>query len=436
MVYGVGPTAEHTRRLVTGGVNVSRLTRNCLIFGRLLRSLGLPMTAGREMEFLRALQIVDVGRRADVYHTARSLFVSHRDHVAVFDRAFDLFFAWLGAEWRPPDTSESSGTDSRPVGPEADEEGIESESISTIQMKAEAAASPMAPETEEEREARGDEQADAQTYSAIEVLRNKDFDRYTPEEQARVRDLMRQLRLRPSTRRTRRMVPSPRGRHLDMRAVVRGMYRTGGEPIVLSFRRQKLKRRKLVLICDISGSMERYSRVLLQFLHGARQGMRNVEVFVFGTRLTRVTRDLASRQVDAALDHISRRVQDFAGGTRIGRSLHDFNRIWARRVLGQSAVCILISDGWDRGDPRILRQEMEHLQRTSFRLIWLNPLLGLPEYQPVTLGMRTALEFVDDFMPAHNLASLENLARRLSTLEARRPVRRQSTFAPVPAGAR
>ncbi|MBM4417560.1 MAG: VWA domain-containing protein [Chloroflexi bacterium] len=436
MVYGVGPTAEHTRRLVTRGITVYRLTRNCLIFGRLLRSLGLPMTAGREMEFLRALQIVDVGRRADVYHTARSLFVSHRDHVAVFDRAFDLFFTWLGAEWRPPDASESSGADNRPDGPEAEEEGIESESISTIQMKAEAAASPVAPEKEEEREARGDEQADAQTYSAIEVLRNKDFDRYTPEEQARVRDLMRQLRLRPSTRRTRRKVPSPHGQHLDMRAVVRGMYRTGGEPIVLSFRRQKLKRRKLVLICDISGSMERYSRVLLQFLHGARQGMRNVEVFVFGTRLTRVTRDLGSRQVDAALDHISRRVQDFAGGTRIGRSLHDFNRTWARRVLGQSAVCILISDGWDRGDPRILRQEMEHLQRTSFRLIWLNPLLGLPEYQPVTLGMRTALEFVDDFMPAHNLASLENLARRLSALEARRPVRRQNATAPLPAGIR
>jgi uncharacterized protein with von Willebrand factor type A (vWA) domain len=242
---------------------------------------------------------------------------------------------------------------------------------------------------------------------------------------------MRQLRLRTSTRHSRRMVRAPSGRHLDMRRIVRGMQKTAGEPVDLSYRERKLKRRQLVLLCDISGSMERYSRVLLQFLHAARQGLADVEVFVFGTRLTRVTRELAHRDVDTALDRLSQRIQDFAGGTRIGRSFHTFNRHWARRVLGHGAVVIVISDGWDRGDPRVLASEMERLQRSCFRLIWLNPLLGLPEYEPITLGMRTALEFVDDFMPAHNLASLERMARRLTELEERRPVRRQVHHLPA-----
>jgi hypothetical protein len=221
------------------------------------------------------------------------------------------------------------------------------------------------------------------------------------------------------------MVRAAHGDSLDMRRVVRTMHRTAGEPARLAWREHKVKRRQLVLLCDVSGSMERYSRILLQFLHSARQGLSDVEVFVFGTRLTRVTRDLMHRDVDTALELIGHRVLDFAGGTRIGRSVHDFNRHWARRVLGHGAIVIVISDGWDRGDPKVLGAEMQRLQRSCFRLIWLNPLLGLPEYQPITIGMRTALQYVDDFMPSHNLASLERLARGLGQLERRRPVRRQ-----------
>jgi uncharacterized protein with von Willebrand factor type A (vWA) domain len=403
----------------------STLVRNLLLFGRVLRAAGLPMSAGREMELLAALRLVDLGDRRRVREACRAIVVSQRDHNPLFDRAFDLYF---GRVWEQIARQEQSAT--RTVTgvppeemPELPESELDGDPDSQVQL--DPSQTRIAPESDDERETTGDEAPEAQTYSAVETLRQKDFDRYSADELARARELMRQLRLRPATRRVRRMVRSPRGKQLDMRAVVRGMQHTAGEPLRLHHRERKEKRRKLVLICDVSGSMERYSRVLLQFLHSVRQGMSDVELFVFGTRLTRVTRDLAHRQIDAALERIARRVQDFAGGTRIGRSLHDFNHNWARRVMGQSAVVILISDGWDRGDPRALRDEMERLQRSAFRLIWLNPLLGMPEYQPVTVGMRTALEFVDDFMPAHNLASLEALARRLSTLEERRPVRRQ-----------
>ena len=383
------------------------------------------MSAGREMELLGALRLVDLGDRMRVREACRALVVSRRDHNPVFDRAFDLYFGQVWEQLARQEESASRSVTGVPPDQLPDLPESELPGDADTQVQLDPSQTRIAPESDEERDATGEEAPEAQTYSAAEVLRNKDFDRYTSDELARARELMRQLRLRPATRRARRMVRSRRGDQLDMRAVVRGMQRTAGEPARLHHRERKEKRRKLVLLCDVSGSMERYSRVLLQFLHSVRQGMSDVEVFVFGTRLTRVTRDLAYRQIDAALERIGKRVQDFAGGTRIGRSLHDFNRQWARRVMGQSAVVILISDGWDRGDPRVLRDEMERLQRSAFRLIWLNPLLGMPEYQPVTVGMRTALEFVDDFMPAHNLASLEALARRLATLEARRPVRHQ-----------
>lgn len=406
------------------------LVNNVLIFGRLLRSAGFPMTAGREMELLRALDLVDLADRARVYQACRALLVTKRDQIPIFDRAFTLFFSRI---WdRPPLPTDAE--DPQRISSLEPSEDLPSEALSDAEALLDQGMvkAQIAPKDDQEQDAaEGDDSQQAQTFSAIEVLRNKDFDDYTAEELAAARELMRQLRLRTSTRRSRRMVRSPHGRHLDMRRVVRGMQRTVGEPVHLAWRERKLKRRQLVLLCDISGSMERYSRVLLQFLHAARQGLADVEVFVFGTRLTRVTRELAHRDVDAALERLSVRVQDFAGGTRIGRSVHHFNRHWARRVLGHGAVVIVISDGWDRGDPRVLAAEMERLQRSCFRLIWLNPLLGLPEYEPITLGMRTALEFVDDFLPAHNLASLERMARRLTTLEGRRPVRRQVHHLPA-----
>ena len=225
-------------------------------------------------------------------------------------------------------------------------------------------------------------------------------------------------------RRSRRLVRSPKGRYVDLRRSLRANMKYGGEAIELMRRRQKMKPRQFVMICDISGSMDRYSRLLLQFMHTVEQGLDRVEVFVFGTRLTRVTRQLRMRNIDAALERISKDVQDWAGGTRIGESLQTFNTRWARRVLGRGAIVLIISDGWDRGDVDLLRREIARLQRSSFRLIWLNPLLGSPTYQPLTRGIQAALPYVDDFLPVHNLRSLEALAQLLGQVADHPPLRR------------
>jgi uncharacterized protein with von Willebrand factor type A (vWA) domain len=272
------------------------------------------------------------------------------------------------------------------------------------------------------------------TFSATEALKNKDFSQFTPEEIERAKLLMQRISWEITMRRSRRTIRAAKGNYLDIRRSFRANMKYGGEPIELARRRRKMKPRRVVLICDISGSMDRYSRLLLQFVHTVEQGLSRAEVFVFGTRLTRITRQLRVRNIDAALERVSKEVQDWAGGTRIGESLQTFNTIWARRVLGQGAIVLIISDGWDRGDVEVLRREMARLQRSSFRLIWLNPLLGSPTYQPLTRGIQAALPYVDDFLPIHNLHSLEALALALADVTSRRPVRRQTLQLPAVLG--
>lgn len=236
---------------------------------------------------------------------------------------------------------------------------------------------------------------------------------------------MRQMRWRIEERRTRRRRPAANGRQLDMRRMIRRNLRYGGEPLEMTWRETRTKQRPLVVICDISGSMERYSRILLQFIHTMSNGLQDVEAFVFGTRLTRITRMLGRRDIDEAIGEVSKQVLDFSGGTRIGEAVKEFNFRWARRVLGRGAIVLLISDGWDRGEPEMLSREMGRLQRSCHRLIWLNPLLGSPGYQPITRGMQAALPFVDHFLPVHNLASLEQLGAQLAMIGESRPARRQ-----------
>jgi uncharacterized protein with von Willebrand factor type A (vWA) domain len=223
-------------------------------------------------------------------------------------------------------------------------------------------------------------------------------------------------------RRTRRLRPAQGGR-VDLRRTTRQSIRSSGELVRLLHRRARLRRRPLVLICDVSGSMERYSRLLLIFAYAIAR-REDVETFVFSTRLTRITRLLRRRDIDRALTEVGKRVHDFSGGTRIGQALADFNRRWARRVLGHGAVVIVVSDGWDRGDPAQLAKELERLRRMSHRLIWLNPLLGSEGYEPVTRGMAAALPHTDDFLAAHNLKALDELGALLARLDRRRPVRR------------
>jgi uncharacterized protein with von Willebrand factor type A (vWA) domain len=268
---------------------------------------------------------------------------------------------------------------------------------------------------------------DVLIFSASEALRKKDFAQFTPDELAEARRLIESMNWRLGTRLTRRKQRALHGEYIDFRATLRGAIRQGGLPLELKWRERKERMRPLVLICDISGSMDRYSRLLLRFVHALEHGLDSVEVFVFGTRLTRITRELRKKNVDQAIADVVASVDDWSGGTRIGESIRNFNYRWSRRVLRSGATVVVISDGWDRGDPQLLGAEMARLQRSCRRVIWLNPLLGAPGYQPLTQGIRASLPYVDHFLPIHNLKSMEALAKLLGAVEDTQPVRRQVT---------
>ena len=382
---------------------------NLLRFGRLLRALGLDVQAGGMLDVAEALGHVDIGRRTDFYHALRTLLVRRAQDLPVFDEAFRLF-------WRPP-RGERTARDLRAMGerrrfapPEVD-------------VPPDAPAAGAADEREDPLLRL--EQVAAMTYSAREVSRTKDFATFTDTEIADARALMASLAWAPATRVTRRWRAGS-GQTIDIRRAVRHNLRFGGELVALPRRTRRTRPRPLVLLCDVSGSMERYSRMLLHFVHTLARGFDEVETFLFSTTLTRVTRQLARRGVDDVVPTLPRHVPDWSGGTRIGDALGRFNLDWARRVMGHAPTVLLISDGWDRGEPARLGREMARLQRSCHRLVWLNPLLGSPRYRPLTRGMQAALPWIDDFMPVHNLASLESLAEHLNRLVDRRPVRRQS----------
>ena len=383
------------------------LFHNLLHFGRLLRDLGLDAQAGRMLDVAEALAHVDIGRRADFYNTLQTLLVRRAQDRPVFDEAFRVF-------WRPPRAARTT-RDLRALGerrrfapPEVDVPP----------------SSPAGGTTTEDEPLLRVEQVEALSYSARQVSRTKDFATFTDDEIAQARTMMASLVWKLGTRTTRRWQGGA-GTAIDIRRVARHNLRFGGELVTLPRRRRRTRTRPLVLLCDVSGSMERYSRLLLHFVHTLACGFDRVETFLFSTTLTRVTRQLARRGVDDVVPMLPRQVPDWAGGTRIGETLRRFNVDWARRIMGHAPVVVLISDGWDRGEPARLGAEMARLQRRCHRLIWLNPLLGSPRYRPLTRGMRAALPWIDDFLPVHNLASLDALAAHLNRLPAHRPARRQ-----------
>jgi uncharacterized protein with von Willebrand factor type A (vWA) domain len=372
--------------------------RNLVLFGRALRGLGLDVNPGSMIDLVAALQFISIGQRSDFYYTARSLLVHRREDIARFDEAFEFFFKRRGNQ--PP-----LGRFQRVVGPLPTGEGGRRPGEG--------------PSSREIIEA-------TLTYSEREVLRKKDFAELTHHEIEEVRALMEEIVWHVRDRKTRRRRPG-HGREADLRRTIRRNLRYGGEILDWAEREPKRKPRPLVIIADVSGSMERYTRLLLLFTYGVARALdQKVEAFVFSTRLTRITRELEQKSVDAALRQVSHAVQDWAGGTRIGEALRTFNFQWGRRVLGRGAVTMVISDGWDRGDVALLANEIARLQRSSRRLIWLNPLLGSPDYQPLTRGIQAALPFIDDFLPVHNLDNLESLAKYLEALGEYRPQRRQA----------
>jgi hypothetical protein len=359
------------------------------------------MEAGprRLTDATRAVGSIELRRQLDFRNALRAVFVSRKEDIPTFEAAFDIF-------WAPPDPRASAGTmpgrsRALPMSPERAQAWAAALGLNSSQMKRE-----LEPATVP---------ATSSGYSAEELLRHKDFDQLTWEESEQVRRLLQESPWRVAERRTRRLRPS-RGGRVDLRRSARHAIRSSGELMRLFRRRPRVRRRPLVLICDVSGSMERYSRLLLIFAHAIAR-REDLEAFVFSTRLTRITRLLRYRDLDRALESVSKGVHDFSGGTRIGDALGDFNRRWARRVLGHGAVVIIVSDGWDRGDPEKLGRELIHLRRSAYRLIWLNPLLGSAGYQPLTRGMAAALPHVDDFKPAHNVRALDDLGQLLGSLD-------------------
>lgn len=385
------------------------LLRNIVLFGRLLRALGMDVTPTQMLDWVEGLKYVDLRRRQDVKDAARAIFVNHHDFLPLFDKAFDLF-------WQARGEKELSELDL---------------SAFVQQLTQARQEETLAPPEEGDDGSNGQEKDEEPiieriyTYSAQEVLRQKDFAEMTVSEVEEIKYLIQHMDWKLEQRRTRRKTPASNGAFIDMRRTLRQNMRYGSEPLQLVWRSRRLKRRPLVVISDISGSMERYSRILLKFIYAISSGLDHVEAFVFSTRLTRITHQLKERDIDMALDQVSQAIPDWAGGTRIGDALKVFNYQWGRRVLGQGAIVLIISDGWDRGDVDLLAHEMRRLQLSCHRLIWLNPLLGMESYEPLTRGIQAALPHIDDFLPVHNLASLEQLGRLLERLGEYRPVRRQ-----------
>jgi len=373
-------------------------------FARLLHDAGLEAGPRRLTDATRALGLIDLKQHDDFRNSLRAVFVSRKEDIPTFEAAFDIF-------WAPPDPRAAAGMmpgrhRPLPLSPERAQAWSNALGLNASQMN---------------RENEAEFPASSSGYSAEELLRQKDFEQMTWAETEQVRRLLEEAPWRVAERRTRRLRPSGSGR-VDLRRSARHAIRSSGELMTLFRRKPRVRRRPLVLICDVSGSMERYSRLLMIFAHAIAR-REDLEAFVFSTRLTRITRLLRHRDLDRALDLVSKGVHDFSGGTRIGDALGDFNRRWARRVLGHGAVVIIVSDGWDRGDPSHLSAELVHLRRSAHRLIWLNPLLGSEGYEPLTRGMVAALPHCDDFLTAHNVQALDDLGRLLASLESRRKVR-------------
>jgi uncharacterized protein len=360
-------------------------------FGRVLREAGLEIGPGRVTDALRALDSVDLARRDDVYFSLRQTLVSRHDELAVFDRAFDAWF--LRAPVAAPPRVRKPEQMLRLV---------------------EAAGSPGT-----DSDAEQDGEPLLLGASAHEILRDKDFADLDEDELRRIRELMGRIARTRPVRRSRRRTRDPRGDRLDVRGLVRRSLRTGGDPVDRPVRARKPVPRKLVLLCDVSGSMDSYSRALLLFLHATVGTGRGVEAFAFGTRLSRLTPDLATRDPEAALARCTEAVVDWGSGTRIGASLREFNEVYGRRALSRGAIVVIVSDGWEREDPALVGREMARLARAAYAVVWVNPLKGNPEYQPLAGGMRAALPFVDRFVAGHNLRSLEELATVLAGIERR-----------------
>ena len=398
-------------QLASAGIGAGRqaLAGNLLAFGRLLRRAGLPVGPAELLAAAEALQLVDIGDRRQVHAALRGVMVHRREQFDVFDQAFLLFFRDPEAGRNAAAMAMLDGFKERDKPPPA--------SRRLAEAMTPPPPSPTPPQPPEERPP----VEVAMTVSERERLQSMDFEAMSAAEIIAARQEIRRLVLPLDERPTRRFRPDPTGPRIDLRATLRESLRMGGEIMSLERRRRIVRPPPLVALCDISGSMSRYAQVLLHFLHAVTNDRDRVSAFLFGTRLTNITRQLKSRDAEVAFELVSHIVPDWSGGTRIGESIELFNRLWSRRVLGQGAVVLLITDGLDREGARGLAEATDRLRRSCRRLIWLNPLLRWEGFQPKSQGIRAMLPHVDEFRPVHNLQSLRAL---VATLSGPQPVRR------------
>ncbi|HCP00397.1 MAG: VWA domain-containing protein [Alphaproteobacteria bacterium] len=378
-------------------------------FARVLRAAGLPVGPGKVIEAVNAVETVGLTHRDDFYWALHAVFVNRRDQREIFDQAFHVF-------WRNPKFLERMASLVLPsfVDPEATQNAEEMNRRLADALKQENLDSPGETEGDHDDEEPEITVDAVMTFSANEVLQQTDFEKMSNEELEAAKRAIARMQLPIMEVPIRRFRRNARGERIDMRATLRASLRGGGGSVPLQYRSRQRRHPPLVVLCDISGSMSRYSRMILHFMHAVTNDRDRVHTFLFGTRLTNVTRQLRYRDVDEALDRVAEAVDDWSGGTRIGHALHDFNTSWSRRVLGQGAVVLLITDGLDRDAADGLDTEIERLHMSCRRLIWLNPLLRYNRYEPKSLGARAMLPHTDEFRSIHNLQSLEQLAEALS----------------------
>jgi uncharacterized protein len=399
--HHVAPVEEPVGEVSTAG----RLPENIMHFVRTLRAAGLPLGPGQTLRAVEAVRAIEITNRDDFYWALRSALINRHDQIELFDQAFQVF-------WRNPDLL------NRMINlmlPTLAVDLPQEEAGEPLQRRLAEAMLPQN-QSREREEQEIEIQADM-TWSAREQLHTKDFEQMSSDELAQAKRTMSRLALPLAEVSTRRYAPTARIARADLRRTMQKALRGGGDTIPLQYRRRTTRPPPLVVLCDISGSMERYARMLLHFLHALTNDRDRVFTFLFGTRLTNVTRYLRDKEVDRALAKIGDVVEDWSGGTRIGASLEAFNRLWSRRVLGQGAVVLLITDGLDREAAEGVSEQMERLHKSCRRLIWLNPLLRYDAFQPKSTGARAILPHVDDFRPVHNLESLGDLAEALSASE-------------------
>jgi len=366
--------------------------------------MGINVTTTNQLSWCESIQLIDIGEREAFYHTARTNLIAGESDRETFDTAFNLFWRYPRPEFQAVEMEEQTPEPSalQDLSDAGDEQDIVEQWLDT--------------EAEESEEG---EEDDPVAYSAEDILSRKDFSEFTKEDMEQAREIVAKLAAVLATKLSRRKVVGKKGKIIDFRRSWRQSLVHGGEPLELIQKQQKIKKTKILLLCDVSGSMDCYAKFLIQFIYGMQQELREVDVAVFSTHLTDITGLLRRKGLAEGLNEVSNVVPDWSGGTKIGESLLEFYRQFAPSFSAYRSVVILISDGWDRGDVDVLRRSMEMIHRHAYRLIWLNPLLGSDGYQPICRGIRTALPYVDYFLPAHNLESLAQLTRILIPLWAR-----------------